>query len=387
MRLIDKNTLSASDLTRARRELRGLLVRRRLSLRWIEDNVDELLSRAASEYAAKCAQGVEVYSPVGWIVNCAWWRAKDLLIQEGRRVEMRTLEAVRELPDEQIPEPEDVALGRDSDARVEKLFAELPERDRLLLSLIYLRDHSVREAAEKVGMPQKTANRHHNAFLTRMRERLADGRSLPSIAGAGLLAWRGLAAARHRLGELWRRVGGTVADPSGPVAAGGGGRALGACGAVAATLICGTATGVLPALHPGASSPPHTRPANARPDNERRAAQGAATPVPTAPPSTAPSASVRSAGRHDAKKPKRALARGDGTSLTASARTDSSQSTTEFGVEQGQSSVTQTSAAPAPASSASRVSSATAASPAPAASAPGSAARAGTKSGDSEFGF
>lgn len=175
-----------------------MLLRRGLSRRWVNDNAEELLSRAATEYAAKLAEGIQVRSPVGWIINCAWWRAKDLLSHEGRQVEMRTLELADQLADDQAQSPEERALERDSDERLRELLAELPEGEQRLLSLIYFDDHSIREAGAKVGMPRTTANRRHNAALARLRERLTHEHSPASLAGIGLIAWRGLAALRHR---------------------------------------------------------------------------------------------------------------------------------------------------------------------------------------------
>src|SRR5262249_54946749 len=160
----------------------------------------------------------------------------------------KPLDAVFHLPDESAPGPEGHAIERDRAGKLQAALEELPERERQLLSLVYFGEHSIRAAGVKVGWRPSTAKRRHTEALVRLRALLGNERDLLSPAPLALLGtylsgvWRAtreLAANMgRRLAEIWRRVS-PFADPGTPAAASGGGRVLGACGAAAATIVCG----------------------------------------------------------------------------------------------------------------------------------------------------
>lgn len=281
--------VAPEDLEKARRDFRRMLRCKRLSRRWIEEHAEDLLAQAQVEYAARLAEGKAAHSVVGWLVNGAWWRAQDLLESQGRKEPTCSIEAAFHLADESEEGPERAALRHDRAERLRGALSELPEKDRRLLALVYFGGESIRAAGRTLGWQKSAADRHHGEALERLRHLLGDDRSALSPAGLGLAAWiaveadgsRGLArAARalgaplHRalaeLGELssgatqrmagpWRRLT-PFADPAAAAGGSGGGRALGACGVAAATVLCGVAAGgVVPAAIP------HGRPAKPDP--------------------------------------------------------------------------------------------------------------------------
>lgn len=84
--------LSAAALRETERGFRAKLVARRLSPAFIERYFDEVMSQARQEYAAWLKDGHEADNPVGWLINCAWWRLLDLLDRERRRPQSVSLE-------------------------------------------------------------------------------------------------------------------------------------------------------------------------------------------------------------------------------------------------------------------------------------------------------
>jgi RNA polymerase sigma factor (sigma-70 family) len=283
--------LSPADLEKARRDFRRMLRRKRLSPRWIEEHAEELLAQAQVEYAAKLAKGESARSVVGWLVNGAWWRAQDLLEAQGRRAPTSSIEAAFHLVDESEPDPERQALDHDRAATLRRALAELPDRDRRLLALVYFNGESIRAAGRKLGWQKSAADRHHGEALKRLRSLLGDDRSLLSPATLGVATWiatetegstalaqatrallspanRALAVtaelgsiASQRIADLWRRAS-PLFDPTAAATSGAGGRALGACGVAVATVLCGVAaSGVVPLATPH----PHHAEAKAKP--------------------------------------------------------------------------------------------------------------------------
>jgi RNA polymerase sigma factor (sigma-70 family) len=279
--------VTPEDLETARRDFRRMLRKKRLSPQWIEGHAEDLLAQAQVEYAAKLAKGEPARSVVGWLVNGAWWRAQDLLESEGRRPPTSSIEAAFHLADESEPGPEHLALRSDRAATLRRALSELPEKDRRLLALVYFDGESIRAAGRKIGWQKSAADRHHGEALKRLRLLLGDDRSLLSPAMLGPAAWIVLEAegsatlvraarllgvplqrtlaelaelgsgATQRVAGLWRRLS-PLADPAAAAAGSGGGRALGACGVAAATLLCGVAASgvVAPAgIHMSAAKP------------------------------------------------------------------------------------------------------------------------------------
>src|SRR5689334_4080939 len=75
---------SAEQLAEAERGFRVML-RRKFSASWIEENASELLAQANVEYAEWLTENPPARNPVGWLLNCANWRAINRLAEQGRR--------------------------------------------------------------------------------------------------------------------------------------------------------------------------------------------------------------------------------------------------------------------------------------------------------------
>ncbi len=355
--------ISREDLEKARRDFRRMLRRKQLSPRWIEEHAEELLAQARVEYAARLAEGKAADSVVGWLINGAWWRAQDLLEAQGRRQPTTSIENAFDLADESEPDPEQQALDGDRANILRRALVELPEKERRLLALVYFEGDSIRAAGRKIGWRKTAADEHHGKALERLRAQLGDDRSLLSPATLGPAAWVALesegsgalagaarllspthraltdlaevgSGAMHRLADQWRRIS-PLADPAGAAASGGGGRALGACGVAAATLLCGVAaSGVLP--------PVDTRSPRGEPQAEgvteqarapRSSLRGTGAPLSTVRPSGEASAAPFEAAAQNVRAASRARAEGGERRASEGTKSRPSPVAQEFGAE------------------------------------------------------
>lgn len=91
----------------------------------------------------------------GWLMRIAHRRALDLMREQGRRVALdRRLQAA---PAATAPSAEDCLLGSSLRyAAVAAALAGLPRAQREVIELRYLHRFSVRETAERLGMPEGT---------------------------------------------------------------------------------------------------------------------------------------------------------------------------------------------------------------------------------------
>jgi len=282
----DGDAVTGAHLREAQRALIGMFRSKGFPVAWINRNAVDLLAQASLEYVEWLKGHEPAESPVGWLATCAYRRGLNLLSSQGRRPST-SIDAVYHLADESTPTPEQQALADDRQERLRAALRHLPQRDRKLLSLVYFEDCSVREAGRRLGWRKSAADRHHQAALERLSA-LVD-RNLLSPAGLGLAAW---VAARGEGSRLWgtARRGplafvreGTAAaaeaavsggrqaarrlipfgDTVSAAAAGGAGRALGACGAAVVAAVCALAVstaipGPSAERSPGASPPKAT---------------------------------------------------------------------------------------------------------------------------------
>lgn len=161
--------LSAAALREAERGFRAKLVAKRLSPAFIERYFDEVMSQARQEYAAWLKDGHEADNPVGWLINCAWWRLLDLLDRERRRPQSVSLETLYAAVDKSSPNPEAIAIGDERAALLEQALKRLAPRERMLLELSCLQGMSVRAAGRQVGWGKSAADRHFRAAALRLR--------------------------------------------------------------------------------------------------------------------------------------------------------------------------------------------------------------------------
>jgi RNA polymerase sigma factor (sigma-70 family) len=234
---------------------------------WIAENAKDLLAQANIEYAEWLEDNPPARNPVGWLLTCAYRRALNLLDTQSRKPRPAPLDSVFHLADESMPTPEQQALDRDRQSRLQEALRFLPKKECKLLALVYFEDLSIREAGRKLGWQKSAADRHHNAALEKLKALVGD-RALLSPATLGLAAWTvakgegsrpwaapleaGLELAReglavgvetvsigaHRAGEAARRLA-PFSEPGNAAAAGGAGRVAGQCGVAAGIAVCG----------------------------------------------------------------------------------------------------------------------------------------------------
>jgi RNA polymerase sigma factor (sigma-70 family) len=312
------------------------MLARKFSAAWIADNGRDLLSRANTEYIEWLEDNRPAANPVGWVLNCAYWRAQNLLDSERRKPRPAPLDSVFHLADEATPDPEQQALENDRRRRLMDALAHLPPKEAKLLALVYYDGQSIREAGRQLGWGKSAADRHHKAAMEKMAALVGDPKLLShatiaaaaqaAVSGEGQGALRALAdgallpareaiavssdaveVGAHRLADLTRRIF-PFADAGNAAASGGAGRVLAQCGAAAGIAVCSLVAG--PALDQGVQAlvpdrhgePRREAPAPSRP----RRPTPSPTPAREAPaPSTStdrPAAAVRTAARRERRR-------------------------------------------------------------------------------------
>jgi RNA polymerase sigma factor (sigma-70 family) len=258
--------VTAAQLRKAEEGI-GPMLAQTFSAVWIAKNAQDLLGQANIEYAKWLKDNPPARNPVGWLLNCAYWRAVNLLDSETRKPRQTSLDAVFHLADETTPSPEERALDRDRARRLSEALGHLPAKEREMLSLVYYDDLSIREAGRKLGWQKSAADRHHKAAMKKMLALVGDRKFLsPAILGPAAWAavnpegrgalratWHsafgpvreGIATCSeaieigaHRFAEMVRRVL-PFTEAGNAAAAGGSGRVLGYCGAAAGAVVCG----------------------------------------------------------------------------------------------------------------------------------------------------
>jgi RNA polymerase sigma factor (sigma-70 family) len=257
--------------------------------KWIAEHATGLLSQANIEYAEWLEENRPAANPVGWLLNCVRWRARDLYDSEQRKPPTASIESFFHLADETTPDPEQQALENDRKRRLAEAISHLPPKEQKLLALVYYDGLSIREAGRRLGWRKSAADRHHKEAMEKMLALVGGDRRLltPPWVGAAALAavtsaapLRGLTDAAltpfreafaiateaaevgaHSAAELSRRVL-PFTEAGNAAAASSAGRAVAQCGAAAGIAACGllaapTVERGIEAVLP--SSPPPTR--------------------------------------------------------------------------------------------------------------------------------
>jgi RNA polymerase sigma factor (sigma-70 family) len=215
---------------------------RKFSAQWITEHHRDLLAQANAEYLEWLEENPPADNPVGWILNCANWRAINVLDAEMRRPPSAPLDAVAlRVADESTPTPEQQALDRDRRRRLDDALRRLPEKEQQLLALVYFDGHSIREAGRMVGWGKSAADRHHAAAMEKMAALVGDRRYLSPATLALLFvgAVRDAIKAPFRLARNFAHRLAPLAESAAPATAtSGAGRALAQCGAVVGIAIC-----------------------------------------------------------------------------------------------------------------------------------------------------
>jgi RNA polymerase sigma factor (sigma-70 family) len=262
--------LRKAELEQARLGFIHFLRRKRFSAQFIASHGDDLFATAALEYSRKIAEGVEINSPPGWLITCAWRRTKNLLEAQSRSPRIVSTEKGEALTDELSQSPEEEALDEDRFRKVQEAIEQLSVEERRLLELAYFEGMAVREAARELHWHPSKAQRCHEAARRRLHELLgvesvdeleievglAAYLSVVAGSSSGVQIRPGIEAVVEAAGrgatDLWTRaqdlarrfVSGGGAEPSATAALGGGaGRAAGVC--ATAAVACIAATGVV----------------------------------------------------------------------------------------------------------------------------------------------
>ena len=181
--------LTKKEMERARRAFIGLLQRRGYSWRFIEENGEELLAIAHTEFARALDKGVDVEEPVAWTVNCAWRRTQNLHTAEGRRPPSVSTENLLELVDEGAPDPEEIVEEAERARKIREAVAELNEAQRQVIALTYFEGMSVREAARRLGWHASKAQYAHKTAIKSLFEHLGVTSSDQLTVEIGLAAF------------------------------------------------------------------------------------------------------------------------------------------------------------------------------------------------------
>jgi len=260
------NELTRQEMERARRAFVGLLQRRGFSWRFIDEEGEEALAIAHTEFTRAIGKGVDVEEPVAWTVNCAWRRTQNLLTAEARRPRSVSTEHLVELADEGAPDPEEIVEEAERARKIREAVAELNEAQRQVIALTYFEGMSVREAARRLDWHPSKAQYAHKTAIRSLFEYLGVTSSDQLTVEIGLAAFLtfgvrdGLTAlpagveavidrASHGATGIWGRLqeaarrfgGGGGGDTAGAIALGGAGRAAGVCAAGVAAVCLGTA--------------------------------------------------------------------------------------------------------------------------------------------------
>jgi RNA polymerase sigma factor (sigma-70 family) len=274
--------LTREEMQRAKRALVGLLQRRGFSWHFIEEEGEEALAIAHTEFTRAIGKGVDVEEPVAWTVNCAWRRTQNLLTAESRRPQSVSTEKLLELADEGEPGPEEILEEAERARKIREAVAELNEPQRQVIALTYFEGMSVREAARQLDWHPSKAQYAHKTAIKSLFEHLGVTSSDQLTVEIGLAAFltfgardglgslpAGVEAVIDRAGHgatgIWGRLqeaarrfgGGGAGDTAGAIASSGAGRAAGVCAAGVAAVCLGTA-GVIGGVGIGGGGGQHT---------------------------------------------------------------------------------------------------------------------------------
>jgi len=251
-------------LHEAEQGLIRLLHSKRFPREWVERHVPEVMAQARTDFAARLAAGREDKT-VNLLVVIGYRRALKLLSSQAGKPATTSLETVFHLADETTPTPEEEAIEHDREERVAKAMSHLPERERMLMALVYFEGMSIRAAGRRLGWGKSVANRHHQAALERLnamldRSLLAPEIAIPAFIAArhhsiprSLVVWiEGASETTRQVATLGaNRIGGVLETGNAAAMSGAGRAASGVCGAVVVACIAGAATGV---VGPGVSA-------------------------------------------------------------------------------------------------------------------------------------
>lgn len=160
--------LEEADIAEAWRCYLARLRRRNFPWRFIENESADLFAEAKLELLEVRARGIEIRSPVPWLIQCAWWRTINLVDRRARHPPVISADAFAP-PRCERPTPEQEALAHDQALRLRAAIEVLLPKERRIIELIYFQGHSCRGAARVLGWSKSNADRWHAKALSRLR--------------------------------------------------------------------------------------------------------------------------------------------------------------------------------------------------------------------------
>lgn len=142
--------------------------------RFSAENAEDIFGQALLGYVEWRKHNPPASNPVGWLLNCAKWRAANLLDKRARRPRSASLDRVFHLADESTPGPEQRAIDGDRRRQLCEALGHLPDNERKLLVFAHCEDRSVREAGRMLGWQKSAADRHDKAAMDKMRALVGD---------------------------------------------------------------------------------------------------------------------------------------------------------------------------------------------------------------------
>jgi RNA polymerase sigma factor (sigma-70 family) len=260
--------LSEEQMDRVRRGFFAVLWRRRFKPEFIENHGEEFLAKAHLEYVRCVVEGVEIEDPITWTIHCAWRRTQNFLEAPKTSREV-TSEKLPELEDREAQTTEEQAEDLRRASEIRRAVSKLRKPEQQIISLTYLEDMTLREAARQLDWPLTTARRRFKSAMERLKDLFEEWGIESSddlVIDVGLASY--LASAYHSPGILelaFEKIGDVAAiawekahdlprrvflggggDAASVAATSGAGRAAGACATVVVACVVGAgASGVV----------------------------------------------------------------------------------------------------------------------------------------------
>lgn len=162
--------LGETQISEAWRAFRARLYRRNFSQDFIENYAVEPFAQAKLEFVDAQNRGVEIRSPVGWLIECAWRRTLDLVDYETRRPRSVSLDALLIPPSCERSTPEEIALINDQARCLHAVLDLLHPKERDVVKLVHLEELPYTHAAARLGCSGPTVEYWHSKAMERLRE-------------------------------------------------------------------------------------------------------------------------------------------------------------------------------------------------------------------------
>lgn len=145
-------------------------LRRKFSADFTARHADDLIAKAAKEYAVAVARGERIENPGGFLVDVAYKRAIDALRKEGNDPELDELEAASSLPDPSVADPSEELEHEEARSQIYEAISHLEGEERQVIALVYFEGMSGRESAGPLGVSETTALRRLRSASAKLRE-------------------------------------------------------------------------------------------------------------------------------------------------------------------------------------------------------------------------